>query len=61
MDAMQILGTVLVVGLILFALFRQVTTNLTKQCPSCAQRIKDKAAVCPFCSYRFVGVPKPRN
>lgn len=50
---MEILGAAFVIGLIGYALFRQVNDNLTKQCPKCGQRIKDRAALCPFCGYPF--------
>jgi predicted amidophosphoribosyltransferase len=58
---MEIVGAVLVIGLIGFALWKQINDNLTKQCPNCRKRIPDKAAVCPHCAYRFREVPRPSD
>ena len=55
---MEIVGWVIFVVLGGYALWRQVADNLTRDCPNCGQRIKQKAALCPFCAYRFREVPR---
>ena len=57
---MEIVGIILVVGLIAYALWRQISDNLTKRCPNCGKRIPDRAAFCPHCNYRFREVPRPQ-
>ena len=51
----QALAAVIVVVLVIVAIVIQVRENLTKQCPRCAQRISEKAQVCPFCGHQFSG------
>ena len=45
----------IVVGLLLAAIVIHVRENLTKNCPTCAKRVPDKAALCPFCGHQFSG------
>jgi hypothetical protein len=50
---MEALAGFVVAGLLVFAVIRHVAENLTKNCPRCGQRVKERALLCPYCAHRF--------
>lgn len=51
--SLEVVGGFAIAALFVYALFRQVSENMTRQCPECDKRISTKAKVCPYCGTRF--------
>lgn len=47
--SIEVIAGFAIAALFVYAVFRQIGENMTRQCPECGKRLSTKAKVCPYC------------